>query len=92
MQSLPAGADRDPSADLRGALTAPNINHRAAIIDPPGIGASLRAIGGGDGHYATKAALEILALTFVRPGEARHVVLDSWDMTRARIREMLRAR
>jgi hypothetical protein len=80
-------ADRHQSADLHGALTAPNVNHRATIIDPPGIGISCC-----DGHFATKVALEMLALTFVRSGEARHVAFDRWDMTRARIREMLRDR
>src|SRR5262249_29414158 len=32
-------AERDPSMDLRGALTAPQVNHRPAITDPKGIGA-----------------------------------------------------
>jgi hypothetical protein len=27
-------AERDPSMDLRGALTAPQVNHRATIVDP----------------------------------------------------------
>ena len=31
-------AERDPSADLRGVLTSPKVNHRAAIVDPVGIG------------------------------------------------------
>ena len=37
-------AERDPTADLRGALTSPKVNHRAAIVAPVGIGALLRAI------------------------------------------------
>jgi len=37
-------AERDPSADLRGALIAPKAIHRAAIVDPAGIGALLRSI------------------------------------------------
>jgi hypothetical protein len=37
-------AERDPSVDLRGALIAPKVSHRAAIVDPKGIGALLRAI------------------------------------------------
>ena len=41
-----ARAERDPSMDLRGALTTPQVNHRATIIDPKGIGALLRAIDG----------------------------------------------
>ena len=32
-------AERDPSVDLRGALTAPKVIHRSAIVDPAGIGA-----------------------------------------------------
>jgi hypothetical protein len=42
-------AERDPSMDLRGALTAPQVNHRATIVDPTSIGALLRAIDGFDG-------------------------------------------
>jgi hypothetical protein len=42
-------ADRDPSADLRGALTAPKVKHRATIVEPKAIGALMRAIDGFDG-------------------------------------------
>ena len=55
-------AERDPSADLRGALTSPKVNHRAAIVDPVGIGALLRAIDGYDGLPMTKAALRLAPL------------------------------
>ena len=65
-------AERDPSADLRGALTAPKVSHRSAIVDPRGIGALLRAIEGFDGQPTTKAALRLAPLVFVRPGELRH--------------------
>jgi integrase len=64
-------ATRDISADLRGALTAPRVKHRAAIIEPSGIGALLRAIDGFDGHPQTKAALQIAPHVFVRPSELR---------------------
>src|SRR4029077_8879284 len=60
-------ADRDPSADLRGALTAPKAIHRAAIVDPGGIGALLRAIEDYVGLPLTKAALKLAPLVFVRP-------------------------
>src|SRR5215469_10151292 len=39
-------AERDPSIDLRGALTTPKVNHRAAILKPNAIGALLRSIDG----------------------------------------------
>jgi integrase len=64
-------AERDPSTDLRGALTAPKVNHRAAIVDGMAIGALLRAIDGFDGQPTTKAALRLAPLVFVRPGELR---------------------
>jgi integrase len=65
-------AERDPSADLRGALTAPKVTHRSAIVDPTGIGALLRAIEGFGGLPITQAALRLAPLLFVRPGELRH--------------------
>jgi integrase len=64
-------AERDPSTDLRGALTAPKAKHRSAIVDPTAIGALLRAIEGFDGQPTTKAALRLAPLVFVRPGELR---------------------
>jgi integrase len=61
-------AERDPSVDLRGALTTPKVKHRATIIEPTAIGALLRAIEGFDGQPTTRAALRLAALVFVRPG------------------------
>lgn len=52
-------AERDPSADLRGALTAPKVRHRAAVTEPKAIGAMLRAIEGYDGQPTTLAALSL---------------------------------
>jgi integrase len=76
-------AERDPSADLRGVLTAPKVNHRAAIVDPVGIGALLRAIDGYDGLPTTKAALRLAPLVFVRPGELRHSEWAEFDLAAA---------
>lgn len=73
-------AERDPSADLRGALIAPTVKHRAAITDPVGIGALLRAIDSYDGHVPTKAALRLAPLVFVRPGELRHAEWTEFDL------------
>jgi integrase len=72
-------AERDPSADLRGVLTSPKVNHRAAIVDPTCIGALLRAIDGYDGLSITKAALRLAPLVFVRPGELRHAEWSELD-------------
>jgi integrase len=61
----------DPTTTLKGALTAPTVQHRAAIITPTAFGALLRAIETYEGAPETRAALELAALTFVRPGELR---------------------
>jgi integrase len=73
-------AERDPSADLRGALTAPVEKHRPAITEPRAIGAMLRAIDGYEGQLTTKVALQLAALTFVRPGEIRHAEWCEFDL------------
>lgn len=72
-------AERDPSADLRGALTAPKVKHRAAITEPAAIGAILRAIEGYDGHPVIRAALRLAPLVFVRPGELRYAEWSEID-------------
>ena len=76
-------AERDPSMDLRGALTTPRVTHRSAIVDPLGIGALLRAIDGFDGQPTTRAALCLLAYVFVRPGELRHAEWKEFDLDAA---------
>jgi integrase len=64
-------AERDPTADLRGALPLPQEKHHASIIEPKRVGALLRAIDGYEGFFATKCALRLAPLVFVRPGELR---------------------
>jgi integrase len=73
-------AERDPSADLRGALTTHQVVHRPAIVDPVGIGALLRAIDGFDGQPTTQAALRLAAYVFVRPGELRQAEWKEFDL------------
>lgn len=64
-------AERDPSADLRGALVKPQTRHFASITDPARIGELLRAIEIYKGSPVTIAALKLAPLVFVRPGELR---------------------
>ena len=64
-------AERDPSADLRGALAPVKITHLASITDPKTIGGLLRAIDGYQGSIITQCALKLAPLVFVRPGELR---------------------
>jgi integrase len=76
-------AERDPSADLRGALTTHQVTHRAAIVEPADIGALLRAIDGFDGQPTTRAALRLAPNVFVRPGELRHAEWSEFDLDAA---------
>ncbi len=75
-----ARAERDPTGALRGALAMPVVRHRAAIIKPNAFGGLLRAIAIYNGAPETRAALEILALTFVRPGELRSAEWAEFDL------------
>jgi integrase len=73
-------AERDPSGDLAGALISPKVQHRAAITEPKAVGALMRAIDDIDGQATTRAALQLIALTFVRPGELRHAEWTEFDL------------
>ena len=73
-------AERDPSADLRGALTGHKVNHRATIVDPKGIGALLRALDSFEGQPSTWFALRLAPHVFVRPGELRHAEWTELDL------------
>lgn len=76
-------ATRDPAADLEGALEPPPVKHRPALTDPRDVATLMRAIRAYGGQPATRAALEILALTFVRPGELRLAKWREFDLDSA---------
>lgn len=73
-------ADRNPVADLRGAIASPAERHHAAITDPAVLGGLLRAIEGYTGDITTRAALKLSALLFARPGELRHAEWAEIDL------------
>lgn len=64
-------AERNPAADLVGALEQPQVKHFASVTDPARIADLLRAIHGYSGQPVTVAALKLAPLLFVRPGELR---------------------
>lgn len=76
-------AERNPVADLRGALASPEERHHAAITDPGELGGLLRAIDGYKGDPVTRAALRLSGLLFVRPGELRHAEWAEIDLDKA---------
>lgn len=73
-------AERNPVADLRGALVpAPEKNH-AAIVDPALLGGLLRALHAYHGTPVVQAALKLAPMVFVRPGELRHAEWGEMDL------------
>ncbi|MEN6332038.1 MAG: integrase arm-type DNA-binding domain-containing protein [Smithella sp.] len=76
-------AERDPSADLRGALPPVKTINRAAITNPVRVGELLRAIDCYRGSFVVQSALKFAPLTFVRPGELRKAEWSEIDIERA---------
>lgn len=82
-------AERDLSADLRGALPPVTQEHFAAITDPAQVGGLLRAIDGYQGTFVVKCALRLAPLVFVRPGELRKAKWSDIDLDAAQWRYMV---
>jgi integrase len=76
-------AERNPAADLIGALERPHTAHFASIVLPTKIGELLRAIYRYEGSPVTIAALKLAPLTFVRPGELRNAEWSEIDLHKA---------
>ena len=64
-------AERDVSADLKGALPPVKTQHLAAVVDPERVGELLREIDAYQGTLTVQCALCLAPLVFVRPGELR---------------------
>lgn len=73
-------ATRDPSADLRDALTPIRATHRAALTDPADVGELMRAIAAFEGTLVVACALRLAPLVFVRPGELRRAEWAEIDL------------
>lgn len=76
-------ADRDPSRDLRGALTPVKGEHFAAVTDPKKVGQLLRVLDGYNGSLVVQCALRLAPLVFVRPGELRTAQWSDIDFEQA---------
>jgi integrase len=75
-------AERDPAADLHGALEPVIVKHMASVLEPERVGDLVRAMRGYSGQPTTRTALMLSALLFQRPGNIRamewaHVDLES---------------
>jgi integrase len=73
-------AERNVANDLRNALPPVKPRHHAAITEPKAIGKLLRAIDAYEGHGITRSALQLAALSFVRPGELRQAEWSEFDL------------
>lgn len=73
-------AERDPAADLKGALPVVQPRHMAALTNPADFSELLKAIDNYKGTFAVKSALQMQAYTFVRPGELRHAEWQEIDL------------
>jgi integrase len=76
-------AERDVTADLRGALSAIPKSHYAAITEPKEAAALMRSIHAYAGHPYAVAALKLSPMVFVRPGELRSAEWAEIDLDTA---------
>jgi integrase len=70
----------NPAADLRGALVAFVERNMGAVLEPGAAGELLRAIDAYRGQPVTRAALQLSALVFQRPGNVRMAAWDEIDL------------
>ena len=75
--------DRDPVADLKGALPPVKNGHHAAPTDPKAVAPLLRAIDEFQGSFVVKCALQLAPILFVRPGELRAAEWSEFDFAAA---------
>lgn len=76
-------AQRDPSADLKGALTPYRITHLAALTDPVKIGKLLRDIDGYNGTFIVRSAFKLAPYVFLRPIELSRAEWSEIDLDKA---------
>jgi integrase len=76
-------ADRDPAADLIGALQPAQTKHNASVTDLPDVVRLLRAMDAFNGTYVVKCVLWFSAYTFARPSEVRRAEWEEIDFEKA---------
>lgn len=82
-------AKRDPSADLKDAISPRTVKHFSATTEPKRLAEILRALDGYSGSMVTRCALRIAPLVFVRPGELRHAKWADIDLDAAEWRYLV---
>lgn len=85
--------DSNPARDLKDALRRPMVKHFAAITSPERLGTLLRAIHSYRGTPVVNAALKLLPMLLLRPGELRQgewseidLAAGMWSVPAARMK------
>ena len=78
-------AERDPSVDLRDALTQPTRTHFNSITEPAEVGPLIAAINNYQATPVVMAAIKLTPLLFCRPGELRHLEWSEVNFAEGRI-------
>ena len=73
-------ATTNPARDLKDALRKPMVQHFPAITDPKRLGELLRACDSYTGTYIVRAALRIMPMVLLRPGEFRQARWNEFDL------------
>ncbi|GJH07734.1 integrase arm-type DNA-binding domain-containing protein [Caballeronia novacaledonica] len=76
-------AERDVSADLKGALPPARHTHFASVTNPQEVAALLRALDGFQGTFVVQCALRLAPMFFVRPGELRNAEWSQFNLDQA---------
>lgn len=84
-----ARAERDPSADLRGALPPVQTIHFPSITEPAKVAEMLRAFDAFTGTFPVLCALKLAPQLFVRPGELRQAEWSQFDLERSEWRYLV---
>ena len=75
-------AERNPAADLKGAIPRPLVKHMATILDPEQVGILIAAINRYSGSPITRCALQLTAHVFLRSKEIRFAKWSEIDFDR----------
>jgi integrase len=76
-------AESNPARDLKDALRKPMVQHFPAITDPKRLGELLRAVDVYQGTHVVRAALQLMPMALLRPGELRKAQWDEFDLEAA---------
>lgn len=76
-------AERDVTADLRGALPSPKRGHFPAITEPKSLAELLRDIDDYGGNFVVRTALKLQPLIFARPANLAEAEWSEFDLDAA---------